>query len=49
MIDKNISPQQNATNLLNKKYGKGNWKIGPRTEYNKIIKWIIRYIFRGGN
>ena len=27
MIDKNISAKQNATNLLNNKYGRGNWKI----------------------
>ena len=46
MIDKNISPQQNATNLLNEKYGNGNWGKGPKTEYNRIIKWIIRWVLR---
>ena len=42
MIDKSLSAQQNATNILNNKYGVGNWKTGPSSEFSKIIKWIIR-------
>lgn len=33
---------QNATDVLNKKYGKGNWSKGPKTEYNQIKKWLQR-------
>ena len=40
MIDPNLTPQQNATNILNNKYGQGNWKTGPKTEYNTIKKWM---------
>jgi hypothetical protein len=28
-----------AKRLLDEKYGTGNWKKGPGTEYNKIRKW----------
>ena len=41
-VDPNLSAKENATNMLNKKYGIGNWKKGPGTEYNKIQKWINR-------
>ena len=47
MVDPNKSAQQNAFDILNNKYGKGNWKKGPTTEYNKIVKWITRKLFRG--
>lgn len=42
MIDKNLTAQQNATKLLNEKYGPGNWKKGQRTEFSQIVKWINR-------
>lgn len=42
MIDKGLSTQQNAKNLLNEKYGPGNWGKGPNTEFNWIVKWLIR-------
>ena len=41
MIDKNLSAQQNAKNLLDSKYGPGNWGKGPNTEFNWIVKWLI--------
>ena len=41
MIDKGLSAQQNAKNLLNEKYGPGNWGKGPNTEFNWIVKWLI--------
>ena len=28
-----------AMRLLNNKYGEGNWKKGPGSEFNKIKKW----------
>ena len=42
-INSNLSPQQNAKNLLNQKYGPGNWNKGPGSEFNKIVKWIQRW------
>ena len=35
--------------ILEWKYGPGNWPKGPGTEYNKIVKWIERYLryYRG--
>ena len=42
MIDKNLTAQQNATKLLNEKYGPGNWKKGAGEEFNQIVKWINR-------
>ena len=45
MVDFGKSAQQNAKDILNNKYGPGNWKEGPGTEYNKIVKWIVRKIF----
>ncbi len=43
-IDLGKSAQQNAGELLNNKYGQGNWKKGPRSEFNQIVKWITRGI-----
>ena len=42
MVDPNLSAQENATNIMNEKWGIGNWKKGPKTEYNQIVKWITR-------
>ena len=49
MVDPNKSAQQNAKDILDWKYGPGNWPKGPGTEYNKIVKWIERYVryYRG--
>lgn len=33
---------QNAADVLNKKYGKGNWKKGANSEFSKIKKWLQR-------
>ena len=41
-VDLGKSSQQNATEMLNNKYGSGNWSKGPRTEFNQIVKWIDR-------
>jgi hypothetical protein len=43
MVDPTKTPQQNATDALNRKHGPKNWPKGPKTEYNKIIKWIERF------
>ena len=43
MVDPTKTPQQNATDVLNWKYGPGNWSKGPKTEYNQIVKWIERF------
>ena len=45
MIDPNKSAQDNAQDMLDNKYGKGTWKKGQKSEYNQIVKWIIRSIF----
>ena len=49
MIDPNKSAQQNATEILNSKYGQGAWKTGPKSEFNQIVKWIQRHLryYRG--
>ena len=49
MVDPTKKAQQNAKNILDWKYGSGNWTKGPTTEYNKIVKWIERYLryYRG--
>ena len=41
-IDPKQSAQENAKRLLDEKYGPGNWEKGPRSEYNRITKWINR-------
>jgi len=46
MYNSNLTPQENATNMLNQKYGIGNWKQGAGSEYSKIVKWIFRHILR---
>ena len=45
MVDFEKSPQQNAADMLNNKYGPGNWKEGPGSEFSKIKKWIARTLF----
>lgn len=42
MINPNQTPQQNATRILNNRYGVGKWPKGPGSEYNQIVKWITR-------
>ena len=46
MVDSNLPAQENATNILNEKYGLGNWSKGPGTEFSKIVKWIVRYVLK---
>lgn len=41
-VDLAKSAQENARRLLNNKYGSGNWRPGPDSEFNKIVKWINR-------
>ena len=36
------SADWNARNVLNQKYGKGNWSDKTNTEYSKIKKWLQR-------
>lgn len=40
--DPNKSADRNARDVLDKKYGKGNYKTGPNSEYSKIKKWLQR-------
>ena len=49
MVDPTKKAQQNAKNILDWKYGSGNWTKGLTTEYNKIVKWIERCLryYRG--
>jgi uncharacterized membrane protein len=43
MEDQSLSAQDNATKMLNEKYGIGQWNKPPRkSEYSQIIKWLIR-------
>ena len=42
MVDPTETAHQNATRILNDKYGIEGWKVGPRSEYNIIVKWLIR-------
>ena len=42
IYDKNKTSEQNVTNVLNKKYGKGKWEKGAGSEYSKIKKWLQR-------
>ena len=44
MVDPTKTAQQNAKEILDWKYGPGNWQKGPGTEYNKIVKRIERYL-----
>ena len=46
MVDPNQSAQSNARRIMNEKWGEGNWKPGPGSDYNKILKWIERHVFR---
>ena len=46
MVKSGLSPSQNADNIMNNRYGKGNWKKGPGEEHNIIKKWI-EYITGG--
>ncbi len=41
-IDKNLTAQLNAKNIMNSKFGSGKWPKGPGSDYNKIVKWITR-------
>ena len=45
MVDSQKTAQQNATDILNNKYGAGKWKKGSNSEFSKIVKWIIRDVF----
>lgn len=38
----NENGKQFAQRLLNEKYGSGNWKSGPGTEYNQLVKYADR-------
>jgi RHS repeat-associated protein len=40
--DPNKSADRNARDVLDKKYGKGNYKTGPNSEHSKIKKWLQR-------
>jgi RHS repeat-associated protein len=33
-----------ARRLMDSKCGRGNWKSGPNTEYNKIVKYLTRHL-----
>ena len=39
---RNERAQEYAKRLLDYKYGKGKWKKGADTEYNKIVKYLQR-------
>ena len=39
---KGEKPKKYVERILDEKYGKGNWKKGPDSEYNKILKAIER-------
>lgn len=41
---KDEKAKEYAKRLMDKKYGKGNWKQGPNTEYNKIVKYLTRHL-----
>lgn len=44
MISSSKTAQQNAKDILDWKYGPGKWKIGPGSEFSKIVKWIEKYL-----
>ena len=46
MVDFDKTAQENAKDILDEKYGENNWKKGGKTEYNQIVKWITRKIFK---
>lgn len=48
MVDPKKTPQENAQDLLDEKYGFNKWPKGARTEFSKIVKWIARHIFYKG-
>ena len=45
MVDYNKSAQQNATEMLNNKYGQGKWQKIHKDEFSTIVKWITRKLF----
>ena len=42
MVDFNKRGEENARIMLDNKYGRGNWKTGARSEFSKIVKWLVR-------
>ena len=46
MVDFDKTAQENARDLLDKKYGKGKWIKGASSEFSKIVKWIMRTLFK---
>ena len=50
MINRNETAQENASRMMNEKYGKNNWTKksnnpsmpGKYSDYSKIVKWIQR-------
>ena len=45
MVDKKLSAHDNARDIMDNKYGVGNWNNRKR-EYSKILKWIVRGGFK---
>ena len=43
MIDYGLSADENASRIMNQQYGPGNWKKGPKSEFNQIKKWLVRH------
>ena len=44
MLDPSKSAIENATRLLNEKWGINKWHKGANTEFNKIVKWLVRHL-----
>ena len=42
MVDRDLTAHENATKIMDSKEGVGNWKKGPTTEFNRILKWLHR-------
>ncbi len=42
MVDPNLSAEENARRMMNDKWGRGNWKPGAGSDFNKIKKWLVR-------
>lgn len=40
--DPKKTASENARNVLDKKYGRGNWSGGPGSEFSQIRKWLQR-------